>query len=70
MDSAFWWNFGLSLVIPILQTAIKDPAKRASIKKAALKIAALIQAAYANDPDFAATSPTMKAKIADAKASA
>ncbi len=58
-----FWNIGLSMVIPILQLAVKDAKTRAKIKKAALKIAALINAAYANDDDFDPTGATMRAKV-------
>lgn len=70
MNQEFWWNFALSIIIPVLQTAVKDAKKRASIKKAMLKIAALIQAAYANDPDFDPLVVSARAKqiLADAKA--
>lgn len=42
----------LSLGITILLTYIKNPEKRAEIKKVALKVRNSINAAYASDPDF------------------
>lgn len=67
MGNEIWWNIGLSVVIAALQSAIKDAKKRASIKKAMLKIATLIQAAYANDPDFDPEAVAPKAQAARAE---
>lgn len=43
-----WINFGISVIL----TAVKDPAKRAELKRAMLKVRNAINTAYAGDPDF------------------
>lgn len=42
----------ISMGLSVLLSAIKNPAKRASLRKQMLKIFNAIKAAYANDPDF------------------
>lgn len=45
-------DYLISVGVTILLTAIKNPAKKATIKKIALKVYNAIKAAYAGDPDF------------------
>ena len=44
----FYLNFGITAIL----LAIKNPAKKASLKKAMLKVRDAINIAYAGDPDF------------------
>lgn len=48
----FWLNLGISAVLTGLQEAIKNPAKKEALKKAALKIAGQIQLIYGADQGF------------------
>lgn len=43
----------LSLGVTILFQSIKNPEKRAQLKKLCLKVVSTIKTAYAGDPDFA-----------------
>lgn len=44
----FWITMGTTAIL----TSIKNPEKRAGLKKIMLKIYTSIKAAYAGDPDF------------------
>lgn len=45
-------NLGISFVLTALAGAIKNPDKKASLRRAMLKIATAIQAIYGDDPAF------------------
>jgi hypothetical protein len=49
MDLDLIINIGISAIL----TSIKNPAKKASLKKAMLKVFNAIKTAYAGDEDFA-----------------
>lgn len=42
----------ISMAIAIILSSVKNPAKKASLKRALLKVRNTINAAYADDPDF------------------
>ncbi|MGH7182074.1 MAG: hypothetical protein ACREJN_08865 [Nitrospiraceae bacterium] len=42
----------ITMAFGTLISAVKNPAKKASLKKAFLKVFNLIKANYADDPDF------------------
>jgi hypothetical protein len=48
MDFDFWITMGTAAIL----ASIKNPDKRAQLKKIMLKIRNAINTAYANDPDF------------------
>lgn len=48
MDFDFWITMGTAAIL----AAIKNPDRRASLKKVMLKIRNAINANYAGDPDF------------------
>lgn len=45
----------ISFAISTLLSAIKNPANKAKLKRAMLKVRNAINAAYADDPDFQTT---------------
>lgn len=45
-------DYLISMGVAILLAAIKNPAKKAQLKKIALKVRNTINAAFAGDPDF------------------
>lgn len=42
----------ISMAVAVILSTIKNPAKKASLKKAMLKVFTTIKTAYAGDPDF------------------
>lgn len=42
----------ISLAVSVILSTIKNPAKKASLKAALLKVFKTIRATYADDPDF------------------
>lgn len=52
----FFYDMGLAVLFRVLKDAVKDAKKKASIKKAMLKLRDAINLAYADDKDFASAS--------------
>lgn len=51
MDS-FFFDLAISTVLSVIKAAFKSDDKRASVKKALLKVRNQINALYSGDPDF------------------
>lgn len=51
----FFYDMGLAVLFKVLKDAVKDAKKKASIKKAMLKLRNAINSAYADDQDFVTT---------------
>jgi hypothetical protein len=47
-----WLTMAISVVLLALKETIKNPAKKAELKKAMLKIRDQINLIYGDDPDF------------------
>ena len=45
-------NLIIQMAVTVVLSTIKNPAKKASLKKAMLKIFTSIKTVYAGDPDF------------------
>jgi len=54
MDYDFWITMGTAAIL----ATIKNPDKRAALKKVMLKIRNSINAAYTGDPDFQSPPPS------------
>ena len=48
----FLLNMGITTVLTAIKQSVKNPEKKATLKKAMLKIRNSINALYADDPDF------------------
>ncbi len=48
----FWVDMALSVLFSVLKQVVKNPAKKAELKKAMLKLRDTINIAYGGDPDF------------------
>lgn len=46
-------DYLVSMAVTVILSTIKNPAKKASLKKVMLKVFTSIRAAYAGDSDFA-----------------
>jgi uncharacterized membrane protein len=55
----------ITMATAVILSAVKSPAKKASLKKAMLKIYKSIGTVYAGDPDFQAASSTFAAGVGD-----
>lgn len=49
----FWLEMALSVLFATLKQIIKNPEKKADVKKAMLKLRNTIDVAYGDDTDFA-----------------
>lgn len=47
-----WFDFGLSVVLTTLRGAVKNAEKKRQLRAAALKVAATINAIWADDEEF------------------
>lgn len=47
-----WFDFGLSVVLTTLKSAVKNAEKKQKLRSAAIKIAATINAIWADDEEF------------------
>ncbi len=53
MNNDFLISMGLSVLFTSLKQFVKNPQSKSNMKKALLKLRDSINAAYADDPDFA-----------------
>lgn len=60
-----WFDFGLSVVLTTLRGAVKNFEKKRQLRAAALKVAATINAIWADDEEFGIV---LEAKTASEKA--
>jgi len=51
MDS-FLVDFAISVILTTVRAVVKNPGKKAAMKKVFLKVVNSIRAAYQDDPDF------------------
>jgi hypothetical protein len=52
MGNDFWVGMALSVIFSVLKQSVKNPASKAAMKAAFLKLYTQIKALYADDPDF------------------
>jgi len=48
----FWVDMALAIVFSVLKQVVKNPERKAALKRALLKLRNTIDAAYAGDADF------------------
>lgn len=63
MDSLFL-DFAISTILTALRLSFKNAERKAKLKAVMLKIQAMIQAVWPDDPDFDLRSESFKTKVA------
>lgn len=52
MDNSFLIDLAVSVILSLLKQVVKNPAKKAQMRKVFLKVFNATRQAYPNDPDF------------------